>query len=379
MDISKLGFNADEMLNGLEKWVLCESPTYDPIAVNRMQDIAAHEMGLMGASIKRLKLNSLAGDCVKAQFPHPNLGQPGILIIGHMDTVHPIGTLEYLPFKREENICYGPGICDMKGGNYLALEAIRQLQKNGIETPLPISVLFTSDEEIGSPYTRQLIEFEAAQAKVVLVPEPARRNNGLVSGRYAIARYDVTTSGRPSHAGSKLEEGRSAIKQMAKNILNIEAMTTKECTFSVGVMEAGEWVNCVPANAREEVLSMAKDQQDLDRGIRKMLALNDDNADVKTNVKVASTRPVWEANAATMKLVEITKVLAKALGTTSCHQSSGGGSDGNFTGAMGIPTLDGLGVAGDKYHTLEEYIEIQSLSMRGKLMAGLLMAIEKSF
>ena len=379
MDITKLGFDADEMLHGLEKWVRCESPTYDPLAVNRMQDIAVREMGLMGASIKRLSLNSLAGDCVKAQFPHPNLGQAGVLIIGHMDTVHPIGTLEYLPFKREADICYGPGICDMKGGNYLALEAVRQLQKNGLETPLPISVLFTSDEEIGSPYTRQLIEFEAAQAKVVLVPEPARKNNGVVSGRYAIARYDVTTSGRPSHAGSKLEEGRSAIKQMAKNILDIEAMTTKECTFSVGVMEAGKWVNCVSANARAEVLSMAKDQQDLDHGIKKMLAFNNDEADVKTNVTVASTRPVWEANAATKKLVKITKSLAKDLGTTSYNASSGGGSDGNFTGAMGIPTLDGLGVAGDKYHTLEEYIEIQSLSMRGKLMAGLLMAIEKSF
>ena len=109
-----------------------------------------------------------------------------------------------------------------------------------------------------------------------------------------------------------------------------------------------------------------------------MLAFNDNNFDVKTNIKVASTRPVWEANAATMKLVEITKALAKELGTASYHESSGGGSDGNFTGVMGIPTLDGLGVAGDKFHTLEEYIEIQSLSMRGKLMAGLLMAINGS-
>ena len=157
MNVTKLGFEADEMLHGLEKWVQCESPTYEPLAVNRMQDIAAYEMDQMGALIKRLKLNSLVGDCVKAQFPHPNLGQPVILIIGHMDTVHPIGTLEYLPFKREEDICYGPGICDMKGGNYLALEAVRQLQKNGLETPLPISVLFTSDEEIGSPYRRNRI------------------------------------------------------------------------------------------------------------------------------------------------------------------------------------------------------------------------------
>ena len=149
MNMTQLGFNDEDMLAGLKPWVLCESPSYDPAAVNRMQDIAAHDLAVMGASIERISPHFSIGDCIRARFAHPKYDQPGLLIVGHMDTVHPLGTLKQLPFKREGNRCYGPGICDMKGGNYLALEAIRQLQNARLETPLPITVLFTSDEEIG--------------------------------------------------------------------------------------------------------------------------------------------------------------------------------------------------------------------------------------
>ena len=379
MDITKLGFNDEDMLAGLRPWVLCESPSYDPAAVNRMQDIAAHDLAVMGASIERISPHPDIGDCIRARFPHATADQPGILILGHMDTVHPLGTLAQLPFKRDGNLCYGPGICDMKGGNYLALEAIRQLQKAGLATPLPITVLFTSDEEIGSPHTRALIEAEAARAKAVLIPEPARKGNGVTSGRYAVARYDVTTYGRPSHAGLRLAEGRSAIRKMAAQIIDIEAMTSDDCSFSVGVLHAGQWVNCVSSKASAEVLSMSKRQQDLDDGIAKMLGFNDLESDVITEVKLGLTRPVWTPTKAGLKLVDLANDLATQLGQPFRHESSGGGSDGNFTGAMGVPTLDGLGVAGDKYHTLEEHIEIDSLSMRGRMMAGLLMGIDQNF
>jgi glutamate carboxypeptidase len=379
MDMAQLGFNDEDMLAGLKPWVLCESPSYDPAAVNRMQDIAAHDLAVMGAPIERIPVHSSIGDCIRARFAHPQSDQPGLLIIGHMDTVHPLGTLKQLPFKRDGNRCYGPGICDMKGGNYLALEAIRQLQKAGLETPLPITVLFTSDEEIGSPYTRALIEAEAARAKAVLIPEPARKGNGVTSGRYAVARYDVTTYGRPSHAGLRLSEGRSAIRKMAEKIIDIEAMTSEDCSFSVGVMNAGKWVNCVSSKASAEVLSMSKRQEDLDDGIARMLAHNDPDSEVITKVKLGLTRPVWTPSTADLKLVELANDLATQLGQPFRHESSGGGSDGNFTGAMGVPTLDGLGVAGDKYHTLEEHIEIDSLAMRGQMMAGLLMGIDADF
>ena len=376
MDVTKLEFDANAMLSGLQRWVLCESPSYDPTAVNRMQDIAAHDLAVMGAHVERITPHPLAGDCVRARFPHPDAGARGILILGHMDTVHPIGTLDKLPIRRDGNLCYGPGIADMKGGNYLALEAIRQLTAIDAQTPLPITVLFTSDEEIGSPYTRDLIEAEARRAVAVLVPEPARRGNGVTSGRYAVARYNVSTFGRPSHAGLRLSEGRSAIRKMAETIIAIEAMSRDDCTFSVGVTHAGQWVNCVSSEATAEVLSMAKKQTDLDAGVEKMLALNDPEAEVSTTVTLGLTRPVWKASPATMKLVAMAESLAKDLGQPFRHESSGGGSDGNFTGAMGVPTLDGLGVAGDKFHTLEEHIEIDSLAMRGRMMAGLLMQID---
>ena len=376
VDITKLDFNDETILAGLKPWALCESPSYDPSAVNRMQDLAAHDLAVMGASIERITPHQSIGDCVRARFNHTKPDQPGILILGHMDTVHPLGTLAHLPVKRDGNLCYGPGICDMKGGNYLMLEAIRQLHRIGAEPPLPITILFTSDEEIGSPHTRSLIESEASRAKAVLVPEPARKGNGVTSGRYAVARYDITTYGRPSHAGLRLNDGRSAIRKMATHVLDIEAMTSDNCTFSVGVMNAGKWVNCVSSKATAEVLSMSKQQQDLDKGVEKMLSFNDANSDVVTEVTVGLTRPVWTASEKDLKLVDLANQLASQLDQPFHHESSGGGSDGNFTGAMGIPTLDGLGVAGDKYHTLEEHIEIDSLSVRGKMMAGLLMGID---
>ena len=363
------------MLDGLAEWIRCESPTFSPIAVNRMQKIAAKQLSSMGAKIERMKINEAIGECVLAHFPHPNRNQPGILIMGHMDTVHPIGTLEKLPFKLDGKLCYGPGICDMKGGNYIVLEAIRQIKNLNLLTPLPISVLFTTDEEIGSPYTREMIESIAGSSKVVLVPEPAQKKVGIVSGRYAIARYGVTTQGKPSHAGARLKDGKSAITQMAKDILNIQNLSSENCTFSVGVVSSGQWVNCVPTEAKAEVLSMSKKQHDLDNGIKMMMKFNGQDNDVKTNITLNSTRPVWEPQAGTFRLINIAKKLCKDLGQPFLHESAGGGSDGNFTGAMGIPTLDGLGVSGDKIHTLEEHIEIESLETRTKLMAGLLLSI----
>ncbi|HEV7872961.1 MAG TPA: M20/M25/M40 family metallo-hydrolase, partial [Enterovirga sp.] len=281
-----------------------------------------------------------------------------------------------LPWRREGERCFGPGIVDMKGGNYLAVEAVRQLMRAGIETPLPVTVLFTSDEEIGSPSTRDLIEAEAARHRYVLVPEPGRDKDGVVTGRYAIARFNLETIGRPSHAGATLAQGRSAVRAMARKILDIDEMTTPDCTFSAGVVHGGQWVNCVPTLCRAEALSMAKRQADLDRGVERMLALSGTDDGVTFNVTRGVTRPVWEPDAATMALYETARGLARSMGYDLPHGSAGGGSDGNFTGPMGIATLDGLGAMGAAYHTLEEHIEIDSLVRRGRLVAGLLATLE---
>ena len=376
MNIDALPFDAEDMLAGLRPWVECESPTWDAGAVNRMMDLASHDLAMMGATIERIPGRMGLGDSVRARFPHERAGEPGVLVLGHLDTVHPIGTLEALPFRRDGNICFGPGICDMKGGNYLALEAIRQLARAGIATKLPLTVMFTPDEEIGTPSARALIEAEAARAKAVLVPEPGRKGGGVTSGRYAIARFNIATVGTPSHAGARLSEGRSAIREMARRILQIKDMTSDDCTFSVGVMHAGKWVNCVSSRADAEVLTMAKRQEDLDRGVAAMLALADPEADVAFEVRRGVTRPVWEPDEGTLRLVEMAERFAKDVGSDFYHESSGGGSDGNFTGALGVPTLDGLGVEGDLMHTLQEHIDIGSLATRGKIMAGLLATID---
>jgi glutamate carboxypeptidase len=376
MDPSALPFDENDMLAGLRPWVECESPTFDAAAVNRVMDLASRDLVIAGARIERIAGRMNLGDCVRATFPHADQNQPGILVMGHMDTVHPIGTLAKLPFRREGNINWGPGICDMKGGNYAALEAIRQLARAHIPTKLPITYLLTSDEEIGSPSTRDLIEAEAARHKYVLVPEPARPDGGVVTGRYAIARFNLEATGRPSHAGAQLAKGRSAIREMARKLIEIEDMATEDCTFSVGVIEGGQWVNCVTTTCTGEALSMAKRQEDLDRGVAAMLALGASSNDVAFQVTRGVTRPVWEPDGKTMALWERASAIAESLGFAIPHQSSGGGSDGNFTGAMGIATLDGLGVQGAEMHTLNEHILVDSLPRRGRLLAGLLATLD---
>ena len=375
MDERKLPIDTDKMLDGLKRWIECESPTHDAEAVNRMMDLAAYDLA-GHATIERIPGRMGFGGCLRARFPHPDFGKPGILIAGHMDTVHPVGTLDVLPFKRDGDYCYGPGIQDMKGGNFVSVEAIRQLISAGMQTPLPITVLFTPDEEVGTPSTRELIEAEAARNKYVLVPEPCREDGGAVIGRYAIARFNLQTVGKPSHAGAKLKDGRSAIATMARKIGQIEALTSDDCTFSVGVINGGQWVNCVSSECNAQVLSMAKRQNDLDKGVEDILGLISDENGVEFHVNRGVTRPVWEPNQpGTMAMFDLARDIARNLGFDLTASSAGGGSDGNFTGFLGIPTLDGLGVKGAGLHTLNEHIEIASLVERARLISGMLMRL----
>ncbi|MCE8441540.1 M20/M25/M40 family metallo-hydrolase [Rhodovulum sulfidophilum] len=371
-DPLSLPFDTDEMLAGLKPWIETESPTFDAAAVNRMMDLVQHELAALGARVERIPGRMGLGDSLRATMPHPRAGEGGILLLGHMDTVHPIGTLEKLPFRVEGDVCYGPGLMDMKGGNYVYLDALRKLLAAGVETPLPVTVLFTPDEEIGTPSTRELIEAEARRHKFILVPEPARPDGGAVIGRYAIARFDLQARGKPSHAGWQLSDGRSAIAAMARKVAEIEGMTTDDCTFSVGVFRAGQWVNCVSSVCDAEVLSMAKTQDLLDEGVARMMALNSDAGEVVMEVRRGVTRPVWEPDQpGTMAMLALAQEIAGEIGFEITGASAGGGSDGNFTGALGIPTLDSIGVCGKDLHTLNEHIHIDSLLERAKLAAAL--------
>ncbi len=370
--VHDLRFDEDGIVAGLTQWALCESPTWDAAAVNRMMDLAAGELAALGARVERIPGRMGFGDCVRARLPHamPD-GTPGILVLAHLDTVHPIGTLARLPVRRDGDRLYGPGIYDMKGGAYLAFEALRRIAASGLSAARPVTILLTPDEEVGTPSARELIEAEAACAHIVLVPEPARPDGGVVTGRYAIARFDLRATGRPSHAGARLAEGRSAIREMCRRVLEIEAMTTEDCTFSVGVIGGGQWVNCVATLCHAEALSMAKRQADLDAGVARMMAFATADGDVQFGVARGVTRPVWEADARGMALFDTARAIARDIGFDITPQSAGGGSDGNFTGAMGVPTLDGLGVSGGGGHTLEEHLLVSSLVPRARLLAGL--------
>jgi glutamate carboxypeptidase len=333
--IPDLRFDARDILATLEPWVLCESPTHDAAAVNRMMGVAARDLALLGATVETIPGRMGLSDCVRARFPHRDRDAPGILVLGHLDTVHPVGTLGSLPWRIEGDRAYGPGILDMKGGNVVALAAIRALA----------------------------------------APEPGQPENGVVTGRYAIARFELEALGRPSHAGASPHEGRSAIRAMARKILAIDALSDADCTVSTGVVSGGQWVNCVPTVCRGQALSMAKRQADLDRGVARMLALSGEEDGVRFTVTRGVTRPVWEPDAGCMALYERARALSEALGQPLPHRSAGGGSDGNFTGANGIPTLDGLGPLGQGYHTLEEHVLIESLPRRARLFAALLASL----
>ncbi len=372
-----LPFDEADMLARLRPWIETESPTFDAAAVTRMMERAAADMKAMGAEVEIIAPRGGYGASLRARFPHPDHGAaPGVLVSGHMDTVHPIGVLAQNPWRVENGKAWGPGIQDMKGGNFAMVEGARRLHQAGWTTPLPVTFLFTPDEEIGTPATRGLIEEEAKKNKAVLLAEPALRDGGAVIGRYAIARYNLETTGKPSHAGWALREGRSAIAEMARRILDVEAMTGEDCTFSVGVIHAGRWVNCVSSSCRAEALSMAKRQEDLDAGVAAMLAMNGERNGVEFKVTRGVTRPVWRPDQpGTMALYETAKVICQRLGFELTAQSSGGGSDGNFTGALGIATLDSIGLRGAGLHTLDEHVETASLVERAKLAAALFMEI----
>jgi glutamate carboxypeptidase len=273
---------------------------------------------------------------------------------------------------------YGPGILDMKGGARLGIEAVRALRRENISPKLPVTFMFTPDEEVGSPSSRERIEGEAKRHKFILVPEPLRPWGDVVTGRHAIQRFNVRTHGAPSHAGLTKAQGRSAIAKMAQLITRIEAMTDYErgTTYSVGTLKGGTFVNVVAATCEAQVLCVAPSDELLEEVRANMRALEGEEDEVRIEVEQGVVRPVAKPHQKTMALYEVACGLAGKIGLEFGHCQSGGGSDGNFTGALGLATLDGLGVAGAGAHTFEEHLLISSLAPRCCLLAGLLETLQ---
>ena len=367
-------FDAEEILAGILRWVEIESPTHDAAAVNRMMDIAIADMAALGARIDRIAGRDGYADVVRATIDG-DTDAPGILVLGHLDTVHPVGTRDgALPIRRDGDRVYGPGILDMKGGMYLAAHAVRQVlaARGGRRLRAKVTFLFIPDEEVGSPSTRKLIEDEARRHDHVLVPEPGM-DGRIVTGRHAFLRYKLHVHGRPAHAGAQYRKGASAIRAMARLIETIEGWSDPERgqTYSVGIVHGGTFVNVVPIACHAEVLCVAPDEEAFADVQRRMASLEAPFPGTRVDVEPGPIRPLFRNPPGTRALWELCSGIARSHGMHVHAGQFGGGSDGNFTGALGIATLDGLGVEGAGPHTHEEHLLVSSLVPRARLFAAM--------
>jgi glutamate carboxypeptidase len=375
---SDTSVNVGDVLEGITRWVEVESPTSDTGAVNRMIDVVQRELEGLPISIQRTPGRNGFADTLTVRTDGAG-ERPGILVMSHIDTVHPVGTLkDELPIRRDGDKLYGPGVYDMKGGAYLAMDAFRRAVRAG--TPrLPITFLFTPDEEFGSPTSRALIESEGRRARYVLVTEPARDGGKIVTARKGVGRFIVKTVGVPAHSGGAHEKGRSAIREMARQVLAIEAMTdyARGVTTTVGKISGGTAPNVIPEHCSITADLRVRDVEAGREFEAKILGLRAVDPDVKLVVTGGMNRPPFEKSPEIDALFRHARSLAREIGFELADSAmTGGGSDGNFTAALGVPTLDGLGIDGDGAHTHWEHALVSSVEPRLRLMQRLMETLE---
>ena len=361
-------FDPHTILDGIRRWVEMETPTEAPDRVNLLASLVADGYRDLPASIERIAGSDGCGDHLAVRS---SWGQdrPGILVLSHLDTVHPLGFIERLPFRIDGDSAFGPGIYDMKGGAYLAYHAFRQLCAAGERSALGVTQLYVSDEEIGSPTSRALIEAEGRKAKYVLVTEPARDGGKVVTGRKGVARFEVFIKGVPAHSGTRPQDGRSAIRELGNIIQTLEAMNDAKrgVTVNVGVVRGGTRSNVIAEDAYAEVDMRVPTIADSDELVPKILNLTSRTDGVSVKVTGGLNRPPYEKGNAGAALFEHARTLATELGFDLVDTATGGGSDGNFT-APHTATLDGLGVDGQGAHTHYEQIYISSIEPRARLL-----------
>lgn len=369
--------NQNDAAAALSVWVALESPTSHPAGLNGMMDLVQKDVEGLPIAVERIPGRDGLGDMVMLRAGLDN-GQPAVAVMSHLDTVHPVGTsAKELPVRIEGDRLYGPGVYDMKGGAWLALQAFKQVAVAG-SAKRPMVFLFTPDEEIGSPTSRGLIEQIGRDSAAVLVTEPARQGGKIVTARKGVGRFDVRLEGRPAHAGSKHADGRSAIREAAHQILAVEGMTdyARGITTSVALMGGGTAANVIPQHAWFSVDCRVTTLADGVMMENRILSLKPHDPDVQLRIAGGMNRPPYEKSAMVAELFEKAQKVAAGIGLDlqDCPMT-GGGSDGNFTAALGVPTLDGLGIDGDGAHTLQEYALISSIAPRQALMKGLLETI----
>jgi glutamate carboxypeptidase len=363
----------DLMVANIRELVEIESPSDNKSAVDQVGDAVAVKMAALGGAVRFHKASAV-GNHLQVDFAGRTPGKP-LLLLGHYDTVYPLGTLASMPCRVVDGKLTGPGVLDMKSGIGLMLHALAALKDWHGEVPRPVTVLLVSDEEIGSDSSRATTESLARKAAAVLVLEPSYGSEGAVkTARKGVGEYQVKVTGRASHAGLDFEKGVNAILELARQIERISGFTDlkKGLTVNVGIVSGGTRTNVVPAEALAQVdvrIARMKDAAGIEK---KMRGLRPFNRKCKVEVTGGVNRPPMERTAGVAELYAQAVGIAGELGWTLGEAAVGGGSDGNFTAGLGIPTLDGLGGVGDGAHAAHEHIVMSELPRRAALVAELI-------
>jgi glutamate carboxypeptidase len=365
--------NRDWVLDTTEALVAIESPTTDKAAVDRCGAALAARLAAIGGRVTRLPRPD-RGDHLLTEF---GCGSSQILLLGHFDTVWPVGQLDRMPLTRSSGRLHGPGVFDMKAGIAIAMLAARALLEVGPKLDLRVVMLWTTDEEVGSHSSRTVIEEEARRSRAVLVLEPSLPGGAVKTSRKGCGQYQVTVRGVAAHAGIEPQKGASAVQELAHQILHLNALQDLARGISVNVVQVsgGSRSNVIPDEARATVdvrVPTAASAGEIDAAFRALRAV-----DGRTTVEATGglDRPPLERTSHVQRLYKQAADVARELGQELAEGGTGGGSDGNFTAALGIPTLDGLGAVGDGAHALHEHVDIEALADRAALVAGLIMKL----
>jgi len=365
-----------EMLAILRGFVTAESPSLEKAAADHCCGIIAEEWKKLGVTVERIP-QSYRGDHLRVTYAPeepPSYGSCQLLVLGHYDTVYPTGTLEKTPFSVSSGKAYGPATFDMKAGIVQAIFALRALQQANVTLTKRIIFLWTSDEEVGSASSRQLIETEACRSDAVFVLEPSFGPRGLLkTARKGVGEAQLVVQGRASHAGLTPEEGVNAIHELAHQIARIEKWNAPRRGVSINadIIEGGTRANVIAESAGAVLDLRALRASDMRNLERQLHALRPVHKGAQLKVTGGFDRPPLERKVCAT-LFASAKALAKRMNLSLGECTVGGGSDGNFTGALGIPTLDGLGAVGDGAHSNHEYVLINTMPARAALLAALL-------
>ena len=365
-----------QLLSDLKALVEIESPSSNKPAVDHLADFLAARLEHLGAQAQIHRASEF-GNHVQADFPGVSESKP-VLLLGHTDTVWELGTLKQMPFRVDKGRVWGPGVLDMKAGIAIAMHALGVLREHNIPHP-PVRMLFVSDEEVGSHSSRAITEHLALESQAVLVLEPGQGLEGAVkTSRKGVGVYELKVTGVAAHAGVEPGEGASAIHELAHQIETLTSFIDfkRGLTVNAGLIEGGTRSNVVAAEAWAEVDVRVKTVDDAKLIDAKMHSLRARDSRCSVQVTGGINRPPMERTERVAMLYRRAARVGEALGLKIDEQSTGGGSDGNFTAALGVPTLDGLGAIGDGAHALHEHIDIDTLPERAALVAGLLSRIQ---